>query len=141
MGQRQQQITKYINENVLAGVDKLSTVFSVSVMTIRRDIDYLAGMHLLIKIKGGTKRLEKVEFFTRININITQKQDICREAFSFIHPGQSMFISGSTTVLPLAKLIAKNNPKVTVVTNSIFASIDLVKADKVRVINVVGPQY
>lgn len=144
MRQRQQQIIKYINENVIAGADELSTVFGVSVMTIRRDINYLADMGLLTKIKGGAKSLEKVdiikeaELFTRININITQKQDICREAFSFIQPNQSVFIGGSTTILPLAKLIAENNPKVTVVTNSIFASIELAKADKVRVISVGG---
>ena len=130
---------------MLAGADELASIFGVSVMTIRRDIDYLAEMSLLKKVKGGAQILEKpnivqeAELSTRINRNIEQKQTICRQAYSLIQPGQSVFLGGSTTILPLAKLIAENNPKITIVTNSVLACIDLAKADNVNVINVGGP--
>lgn len=144
MRQRQQQIVKYVNRNMLAGIDELATFFGVSEITIRRDIDYLASISLLKKIKGGAQMLKKVDIvkevalLTRINNNINKKRDICREAFSLIQQGQSVFVGGSTTILPLSKLIAENNPQITIVTNGVFASIELAKADKVKVISVGG---
>lgn len=144
MRKRQQQIVKYVNENAIAGVDELAEMFGVSVMTMRRDIEYLASVSLLKKVKGGAQILEKVdiveeaELFTRINCNIEQKRNICREAYSLIQPRQAIFMDGSTTILPLAKLIAENNPPITVITNSVLGCIDLAKADKVNVVNVGG---
>ena len=144
MRKRQQQIVKYVNENALAGVGELAGIFGVSVMTMRRDIEYLASVSLIKKVKGGAQILEKTdiveeaELFTRINRNIEQKRNICREAYSLIRPGQAVFMDGSTTILPLAKLIVENNPKITIVTNSVLACIDLAKADNVKVINIGG---
>ncbi|MBN1437518.1 MAG: DeoR/GlpR transcriptional regulator [Sedimentisphaerales bacterium] len=144
MRKRQQQIVKYINEHALAGVEELAELFGVSVMTIRRDIEYLASMSLVQKVTGGAQVLDKpsvvheAEVSARINFNLEKKQRICGLAYSLIKQGQSVFIGASTTLLPLAKLIAANNPRITVVTNSVLACIDLVTASKVEVISVGG---
>ena len=141
---RQQKIVKYINEHALAGIEELAEVFDVSVMTIRRDIEYLASMSLLAKVTGGAQILEKpsvaheAKLSTRISFNLDKKQRMCRQAFSLIRPGQSVFVGGSTTLLPLAKLIAEKNLHITVLTNSVLACIDLAEADKVDVISVGG---
>lgn len=113
---------------------ELSTQFDVSTMTIRRDVDLLAGQGRVIKTLGGVQNAHAPAYFfetplySRISKNLEAKQTIAATAFGLIKSGQTLFIDGSTTCLHLARLIAERCNGLTVVTNSALTSIELGKS-------------
>lgn len=113
---------------------ELSTQFAVSTMTIRRDVDLLAGQGRVIKTLGGVQNAQapscffETPLYSRISKNLESKQAIAEMAVGLIEAGQTLFIDGSTTCLHLARLIAERCNGLTVVTNSALTSIELGKS-------------
>ena len=141
---RQQKILEYINKSGLASVKDLASIYSVSQMTIRRDIDHLAQAKLLCKIKGGAQCLEEsVKFHeahlrARLETNVAAKQRLADKAASLIDPGDTVFLDGSTTMICLAQVLARYNRRITVVTNSVLIALELVNAENVRLLSLGG---
>ena len=126
MRERQRQIVEFVQKFGIASIADLAGRYGVSEFTIRRDIDYLSQSHLVIKVKGGAKRIDTPSQFReaaltlRRQINVEQKEKIARKALEFIEPGDTIFLDGSSTIITLAQLLAKTPPHITVVTNSIL---------------------
>ncbi len=144
MRQRQQKIVEHIKKIGIASYDDLAELFNVSPFTIRRDVDYLDKAHLLLRVKGGAQKIESPTQFreariaNRMQIDPAQKELIADCAMQFIQPGDSVFLDGSTTVGWLARNLAKHDPEITIVTNSVLISLELVKAQNIRLIGLGG---
>jgi DeoR family fructose operon transcriptional repressor len=144
MRQRQQKIVEYVNKVGIASFGDLGEMFDVSPFTIRRDADYLASSHLVLRVKGGVQKIEsptqflEAQIVKRFQINIKEKEMIADCAMQFIEPGDSIFLDGSTTVSWLARNLAKLDPEITVVTNSLMISLDMAKAQNIRLIGLGG---
>lgn len=141
---RQQQLIAHVDNAGIASVEELSRVFNVSQITIRRDIDYLDKSEFLCKVKGGAKRLTEFSKFhegqlqARMKINISKKQALAQEAHKFIEAGDSLFMDGSTTIICLARIIARYSQPLTVLTNSLLVGLELAQAKNIRLITVGG---
>lgn len=144
MRQRQQKIVEHVKMVGIAPYDELAELFNVSPFTIRRDVDYLDKARLLVRIKGGAQKIDspipfrEAQIVNRMQINPVEKELIADYAMQFIEPGQSLFLDGSTTVGWLARNLAKHDPEVTIVTNSVLISLELAKAQNVRLIGLGG---
>lgn len=144
MRQRQQKIVEQINKVGIASFNDLAGIFDVSPFTIRRDVDYLDKSHLLVRIKGGAQRMEspaqfrEAQISNRMQINPAEKELIADCAIQFIQPGDSIFLDGSTTIGWLARNLAKLDPEITVVTNSILISLELAHVHNIRLIGIGG---
>jgi DeoR/GlpR family transcriptional regulator of sugar metabolism len=73
-----------------------------------------------------------------MQINPTEKELIADSAMQFIQPGDSVFLDGSTTVGWLARSLAKHDPEITIVTNSVLISLELARAQNIRLIGLGG---
>ncbi|MBW8017128.1 MAG: DeoR/GlpR transcriptional regulator [Planctomycetes bacterium] len=144
MRQRQQKIVEYVNRVGIASFADLGVIFGVSPFTIRRDADYLAKSHLVLRVKGAIQKIEsptqfrEAQIVNRLQINPREKELIADCAMQFIEPGDSIFLDGSTTVSSLAINLAKIDPEVTIVTNSLLISLELAKAQNIRLIGLGG---
>ncbi len=119
--ERQQRIRQMIVEQNVLRVSELSTIFGVSEMTIRRDLETLEGAGHIERTFGGAVASEQAAFESsysvRLQTKTKQKEAIARYAASLIEDGDTVAIDASTTALLLSRELA--NRPLTIITNSL----------------------
>lgn len=115
--ERQLKILNMVREYGEVKVEELAETFRISLMTVRRDLQYLEQEKLLSRIHGGAISLE------RANVLLSQDEKValCRERISeyasrFVENGDTLFINGSRTALDMLKYV--DDKKVSVYTNN-----------------------
>lgn len=140
---RQRQIIQHVVEAGFATAADLATRTGVSVMTIHRDIDDLAGRGILRKVHGGVSALPSTVFEAsseiRMQIQQEAKAALARKAAEFVEAGMSVMLDDSTTVFALARILNDIGP-LTVITNYRQAIELFRENDDIRLI-VTGGQY
>lgn len=134
---RRKKIIEILGQNDYADVSYLSELFSVSEMTIRRDLEKLEKEDEVIRVYGGaklkTKRVYEGPIKERLNVNKQEKMTIAKVAAEMIEDGDVIALDASTTALEVSKQI-KNKSKLTVITNNISIAIELSNAPSITVI-------
>ena len=125
-GQRQLLILEEVRLRGAVRVAELTELLDVSDMTVRRDLDVLAGAGLVDKVHGGATapgRLSTEEpgFEAKSHRQLDEKEAIARAAAALIEPGQAVGLTAGTTTWRLAHHLADISD-LTVVTNSIQAA-------------------
>ena len=119
---RRDKITKLLHGNQEVNIPELAKLFGSSEMTIRRDLDFLAGQGLARRTHGGATVAERMEFqfdfVERRTRNHKAKQAIASEAVKLVQPGQRIILDTGTTTLELACLL-KDLEDLTVLTPSL----------------------
>lgn len=104
-------------------IDQLATEFSVSNMTIRRDLDYLQKKNKVIRTFGGaisaSEIVKDVPLQVKENKYIAEKRMIAQKAVEEIHDNATILLDSGTTTLEIAKLLHKLE-NITVLTNDIM---------------------
>lgn len=121
--QRQAAILDQVRRTGAVTVADLVTEFGVSDMTIRRDLESLAGRGLLAKVHGGATALgpgstDEPGFAAKSVRQQAEKAAIAGHAANLVTPGLAIALSAGTTTAVLARRLA-GVPNLTVVTNSI----------------------
>jgi len=138
---RQRRILEHVGEVGVASVKELARMYGVSEMTIRRDIEHLDRSKLLTKVKGGAQRREEVVQFheahlrARMKLNVEAKQRVAEKAATMVKAGDTVFLDGSTTIICLARSLARSDQNITVITNSLLVSLELADTKNVQLIN------
>lgn len=119
----------------------LSRMFSVSEITIRRDLRELASEGMLRKIYGGAVVAQPEHFeppvVQRISQNQSYKKMIGKAAANLVNGGESVFLgSGSTTTYVARNLVGKE--RLTVATNALNIGMELATVDEISVIIIGG---
>jgi DeoR family fructose operon transcriptional repressor len=117
---RHRKILEMLYQRQSVSADELAAEFGVSKITIRRDLDALAGENLLERTRGGavlTSRLRLEELFDQKgHLSKREKSLIGRYAASLIDENETVFVNaGSTTLEVIRHLRGK---KVRIVTNN-----------------------
>jgi DeoR family fructose operon transcriptional repressor len=119
--ERLNKIKELLFKEKRVDVIELSERFSVTEVTIRRDLDKLEHMGFLVKIYGGAilkeDRVQKPFIFESEDQTIEEKRMIGKIAAQMIDNGDAIYLSPGTTCLEIAKNI--KDKKVTVVTNDL----------------------
>ncbi|MBC6460634.1 DeoR/GlpR family DNA-binding transcription regulator [Actinomadura sp. HBU206391] len=121
--QRQQTILAMIREHGGVRVADLVRELGVSDMTIRRDLEVLAGRGLATKVHGGATPVgpgstEEPGFAAKSVRQRREKEAIARRAAELVRPHSAVALSAGTTTWTLAHHLT-DVPGLTVVTNSI----------------------
>lgn len=109
-------------------VEALAAAWGVQPITIRRDLDELAAQGLLIRVRGGGIRSERVKlefsYNDRFQQHLGAKQAIARAAAAMVSPGQTVLLdTGSTTQLVARELAGREG--LMIVTNSLAVGHEL----------------
>lgn len=114
---RQQGILKYVRENGEVRSEDIASIFGISLMTVRRDLQYLAMKGLLHRTHGGAATIDAYYNTRKLSDEINNCRDSISEfAASFVQDGDTLFINGSRTALNLLRFVG--NKKVHVITNN-----------------------
>jgi DeoR family fructose operon transcriptional repressor len=143
-GERQRKILEEIRNRGASTISELSKDFSVSEMTIRRDLDRLEQEGLIKRTYGGALSLELATFEPTFQekdaVNIEEKRRIGTAAVSMINQGNTIFLTTGTTTMQIAKNLVKSRPVInlTVATNSLNNAYELCKLDSIRLFVIGG---
>lgn len=120
---RRGELVAFVGERGQVTVAELAERFSVSIDTVRRDLDQLDADGLLIRTHGGAvsqsaaprgdRRLD-----IRMRINTAEKERIGRAVADRIEDGTVLMINGGTTTLAVVRNM-RDLREVTIATNSL----------------------
>jgi DeoR family transcriptional regulator, fructose operon transcriptional repressor len=107
-------------------ISELAEMFTMSEMTIRRDLDVLESRGVCQRIHGGAISLRVTEYQApayppyaqRDQHQVAEKVAIARAAVALVRPGEVIALDSGTTVAYLAQALREIHP-LTVITNSI----------------------
>lgn len=111
---RRNRIVEIMEEKPEVRVDELSQLLGVSLITIRRDLQYLEEQKLLVRNYGGAvstmapkNMKDEVQLYRKL---------IARYAADFVAENDTIFINTSSNALQILEYVECNN--VTVITNN-----------------------
>ena len=131
--ERQREIIREIKSNRRVFITELSKKFSVSLPTVRRDLDELAGKNLVKRTHGGAILIDttpEIPFEEREAINIEEKKKIGEYAAGFVNDGDTIILDAGTTTYQMA-LALRDKEDIFVLTNSIKIGLELMNLPKV----------
>ncbi len=139
---RQKEILSYLGQThgVLSST-LLSEQFSVSVQTIRKDMNDLSDKGMVRRVHGGITlptENDNLSFTNREVVNFTAKQSIAKRIVQDLPEGSSIFLGIGTTPKQVAHELL-DHPGLTVVTNNINAAVILSRNPNMTV-HLVGGQ-
>lgn len=138
IAERHQYILNKLQEQGYVNVADLSQKLSVSVVTIRKDLNLLEERQLLFRTHGsatpvnpfvGNRPVDEKE-----KIRTIQKQRIALKAVTLIEPGSNIMLASGSTILELARqMLTLASEELTVVSASANVSNLLNKAEGIVV--------
>ncbi len=130
--EREDLIVKCVSEGIKT-VGELVMKLNVSEATVRRDLENLEQQGLLQRVHGGAElsRFPHREplFNEKAGIKPEQKTHIASLAADFVNDSETVFIDGGSTLLELAKRLAAQKRRLTIVTNSLMAASELMESE------------
>lgn len=138
---RHQHILETLAARQNATVNELSSLLKVSEVTIRADLNQLAGEGKVIRERGGARLAEErirqeYTYQTRKSLNADKKRKIGQLAATFIRPMESILLDSSTTAVAVAQALKDNEElkDITVVPTGIWTAIELMCCPDVNVL-------
>ena len=142
--ERQQGILERLEAGRTCSYAELAGAWQVSEMTIRRDVDRLAGTGALVKILGGVYRPREAEHLyetaleSRLSECVAEKRAIAALAVTLAATCETIYLDGGTTCIHLARRIARDEVAISVVTHSPMVCLELARSERVKVIGLGG---
>jgi len=125
LNERQKTIMERLEADGEVRLGDLKSMFDVTEMTLRRDLEKLEQEGLLRRIFGGAILVGRdIALKDRTGVMAEEKARIGRLAASLIQPGDYVFIDGGTTTIEVARAI-KPGLDITVVTNALNVAHEL----------------
>lgn len=123
-------------------VGELSSMLSVSVDTVRRDLKAMEQSGLIRCVRGGACLPESMASFLNFTgreiVNSDLKRQACRKALEFIKNGDVIALNSGTTNTILSQELINLDKNITVVTNN-YAAIDvLMQSPSIKLIAIGG---
>ncbi len=126
-GERQGAILHYLTEKGFASVAVLAEEFSVSEMTIRRDLAELEKQRVLQRTYGGATVYDSAFFEVSLQAKTTQfveeKRRIGKAASDLVKDGDIVILDAGSTTMLVAKFL--KTKRITVITNALNVAADL----------------
>lgn len=120
--ERLKEIERLVYEQKRITVKELCDHFNVSLVTIRNDLNELAGQGKITRTHGGAIAVDDTQsslpFNTRRKSRFESKQAIARAAAKLVSSGEVIFIDGGTTAVEIP-LFLRDKQDLTIITPSI----------------------
>jgi DeoR/GlpR family transcriptional regulator of sugar metabolism len=140
MNQRQINILDLVNSRNRVSVQEAAEALQVSVVTIRKDFQFLEKTGLLTRMHGYATRASTDDISCRLACNYATKQRIAKKAAEMVSPGETIMIESGSTCALLALELVKQEKNVTIITNSTFIARYVRHLDAARII-ILGGDY
>jgi len=139
--ERREQIIEELRRQDEVTVSGLSERLGVSDVTIRKDLQQLEDQGYLTRVRGGAvfsgRGQLELRFAARQQLCLEEKRRLAARAARFVRSGATVFLDGSTTVFQMTRLL-RHVQDLTVVTNGLYAALELSFAPEITTIVVGG---
>lgn len=130
--ERQKKIIELLSEKKVMKMHELTKFFSISMDTLRRDLQPLIKQGRIKKIYGGIELIEssltQLPMGERMVSQLHEKKAIAHLCSEYIENGDCIYLDSGSTTYQIAKFI-KNKKHVTVITNSILIVLELLYSE------------
>ena len=141
IAERHQKILEILTQEGHVDVNELSKRFSISAVTIRKDLKLLEEKKLLFRSHGRAIANNPYIAENHVNVkeklNIEEKQSIATFAASLIQSNDHIIIASGTSVIEFARHI-KNIDNITVLSASLNASLILAENNSIDLMQLGG---
>ena len=134
--ERQARIAHLISRQKSVTVAELCKQFSVSDMTVRRDLQHLEDEGILLRTHGGAVAdmpEQDAAFGVREQSQQEEKDAIARVGASLVNPGDTVILDAGTTTARLARYL-HGKPGLTVITTSLHVLRELGSDEQITLI-------
>lgn len=139
--ERRNQISQLTSRKDQVAIQELQSMFQVSEVTLRRDLDFLESQGHIRRVRGGavSNRASDLalKFQEKLEYKVAEKREIARIAASLVEPGQVVMLSGGTTTMFIARELC-NKRDITIVTPAINIVAELAGYDSVTLVVIGG---
>jgi DeoR/GlpR family transcriptional regulator of sugar metabolism len=139
--ERQEQLRDFVMRHQRATVAEISARFSVSLATVRRDLEVLAERGEIERFHGGAKAVPQAPpeapLLQRSPEQAEEKRRIGRATAELIQDGETVFLGSGTTVLEVARRLRERRD-LTVITNSLLVVNALADLSHITVVDLGG---
>jgi DeoR/GlpR family transcriptional regulator of sugar metabolism len=142
--ERQSAVTELVMAEGSVRIEDVAERFGVSLMTVHRDLDELESRGILRKTRGvatatSTSVIESSDVY-RSNRQAAEKEALAVAAMDYVEPGQAIILDDSTTVMRIARHLARNAP-ITVITNALTLMNQLRATNGITLLGLGGLYY
>jgi DeoR/GlpR family transcriptional regulator of sugar metabolism len=142
---RRAELVRYIDAHTVARAEELAEAFTVSAMTIHRDLDLLSREGLIERVRGGARALPHAFLERDVRLRratkVNEKLALARAAAALIRAGDMVAIDDSTTAAAMLPVLAPRAPA-TVITHSLALMHDLTRAhSEIKLLGLGGQYY
>lgn len=112
--ERRRMILSSLNSRGIISLKDMASELGVAEITVRRDVEKLEQEGKLKRVQGGAASLDESDgaeltMQKRTAIHAKEKAAIAQYASSLVQEGESVFLDGGTTMVPLAAILLKRN--------------------------------
>jgi DeoR family transcriptional regulator of aga operon len=128
---RRDQMLAFVTSQNFVRVSELSARFHVSEVTVRGDLDVLAGQGHIRRIRGGAMPLAEPHPERPLEVaqsaRVDEKSLIGRAAAGLVSPGETVILAAGTTTTAVARALAKREDLFDVIafTNALNIALEL----------------
>lgn len=132
-----------LNESGRVSITDLMEKFSISEVSVRKDLASLEEKKLLIRVKGGAANIQQYSDSDEFSLakkslkHAEEKRRIGKLAATLINDNDTIIIDSGTTTMEVAKNLG-NLKNLTIITNSLSIALYLSQLDKYAVIALGG---
>lgn len=139
--ERQEKLVQLLEKENTMKVSDLSGRLNSSMMTIRRDLDFLEENGIVKRYHGGAvlakRDTEQPSFFERVVEFSDEKRAIGAEAAKLIQPGSIVFFDAGTTPLSVVEHLP-DDLEFTAITTGLLTAVSLCQKPKINVVTIGG---
>jgi DeoR family transcriptional regulator of aga operon len=139
--ERQARIIELFDRRSYYGTVELSNLLRVSAMTVRRDLQELAQMGVLVLVHGGARLNQLAVLESDITARSAErrpeKEAIGAYAAAMIQPGEAIGVDAGSTALEVARHL-RHQEGLTVVTHSLTVMVELARHSSVTLVSLGG---
>ncbi|MCB0043854.1 MAG: DeoR/GlpR transcriptional regulator [Caldilineaceae bacterium] len=139
--ERREIIIQTLREQDQVSVNDLSKRLNVTEVTTRKDLQLLEEQGYLTRVRGGAvmsgRGQLELRFAARQQLMLDEKRRMAKRAARYIEPGNTIFLDGSSTTFQMTRLL-RDQQGITVITNGLYAALELSFAPEVTTIVVGG---
>lgn len=135
--ERYKKILEILDNENSVKVSALTSIFNVSLETIRRDLEFLEKEDKLKRVYGGAvKKANKIKTLSyplRLEEGKKEKIQIAQTAMKYIQEEQTLALDAGSTNFYVAKHLKKHFRRLTVITNSLAIANELSEMDEYNI--------
>jgi DeoR/GlpR family transcriptional regulator of sugar metabolism len=132
--QRREEILGRVQRHGYVSVRQLAQDYQVDASTIRRDLDTMAELGLIVRSHGGAAlpaEPAEIPYSVKVGKNVTQKRAIARVVAEIVPHGSSLVIDSGSTTLGVAQAL-RGHREMTVITNDLRVAAEVANQGDVR---------